>query len=502
MAKRYVAVLSDVHIGNNTPTNWYQAKVHERRLVNLLGWVAGQADLIGELILLGDLVDIWTYPPDVKPPTMAEIIAANPRTLGPAGALAKASYALGGKVSFLLGNHDGQLTPQDIKALDDSLNGTLNFVEDGIYTLTGATGARTTFAHGHFWTMFNAPDPHAKAWDLLPIGHFVTRAFAYHLTKILKPGQTAADLAGMGYSPNGFSLADFLETLVALPDSIASLLLDYVADAAKLPTGTQIILPGGLKVSYDDAYKMYEDLATQWIDEWHDRLIAYRAACSDQWGVYLGWFAQALAIRTSSDLVLFGHTHQPVAGLTVSPINAINSGYECVAIPDVPTREFTFTLVDLESASGQLYYFEPDGTGPRPFGAPFQTPVAPLPGLPLTMDASCYLTISNATGTTLLLDRDRAPTSGLWVVRPPFEIPPGGTAMMWLQNDYELPGSDTGTFSYNNGRYPFWALCSELYNDCSAPEGSLFITRAGASGWRPPGVVAQGHPLQVRYTVR
>jgi UDP-2,3-diacylglucosamine pyrophosphatase LpxH len=502
MAKRYAAVLSDLHIGDNSPTNWYQAKVHEPRLVTLLSWIAGHADDVQELILLGDLADIWTYPPDVRPPTMAEIIAANPRTLGPGGALAQAAKALDGNVTLVLGNHDGQLTPQDLQDLNQAVGYELNFVADGIHTLTGGTGARTTFAHGHFWTMFNAPDPTVPAaWNTMPIGHFVTRAFAYYLTTILKPGQTAADLAGMG-SPNGFDLSDFLGSLIELPDGVAALLLDYVADAAGLDKNTKIVLPGGTTVTYGDAYKVYDNLATRWVDAWDDRLIAYRAACSDQWGVYLGWFAQALAIQTASDLVLFGHTHQPVAGLTVSPVNAINSGYECVAIPDVPGHEFTFTMVDLETPSGQLFYLDPTGGGPQPFGAPFQPPVAALPGLPLTLDASCYLTIFNATGAPLVRDGSPSPTTGRWVVEPPEQIPAGGVGMMWLQNDYELPGSDTGTFTYNDGRLEFWARCLPLANGCTGPAGGTFTTRAGSSGWSRAGVVAQGHPLQVRYTVR
>lgn len=143
VSPRNVAVLSDIHIGNNTPTNWYQANVHEKRLVDALRWVADPASDIDELIVLGDLVDTWTYPPDVEPPTMAQIIAANPNTLGRGGALAAAADALGG-VTFLLGNHDGQLTQEDLAALNTAVGGKLNFVPSGIYTLRGSTGASTT----------------------------------------------------------------------------------------------------------------------------------------------------------------------------------------------------------------------------------------------------------------------------------------------------------------------------------------------------------------------
>jgi hypothetical protein len=499
MSKRHVAVLSDVHIGTNAPTNWYQASVHEQRLITLLKWVAGHADAIDELILLGDLVDIWTYPPGVTPPTMADIIAANPNTLGPGGALAQTVKALGGKVTFLLGNHDGQLTADDVAALDQALGGTLSFVAGGIYDRVGDTGAKTTFAHGHFWTMFNAPDPTVPAaWREMPIGHFVTRAFAYYLTTILKPGQTAADLASMG-SPNGFDLEDFLLSLGLDSDSVGDELLDYVAEEAGLDKSTPITLPGGTVVRYSDAYPQYRNLFTRWSDQWDSDLIALRAACSDQWGVYLGWFAQRLAIERGSSLAIFGHTHQPVAGIAPSPVNAMNSGYECPSIPDVPPHEFSFMTVDLLTASGQLLMLAPQGGGPVPLGAPVQPPVERLPMLPLTADCSCYVTVINQTGAPLVRDPLPSTTLGSWVVEPPEQIAPGSFGMSWLQGDYYEYASDA-SFSYNNGRCSFSFLCSILGNGCDGP-GNAFVTRAGAGGWSKPGVCAQGHPLQIRYTV-
>ena len=44
--ERHVVVLSDVHLGTDHPTAWYQRDVHEEALVHLLGWVADAA-LVG-----------------------------------------------------------------------------------------------------------------------------------------------------------------------------------------------------------------------------------------------------------------------------------------------------------------------------------------------------------------------------------------------------------------------------------------------------------------------
>lgn len=500
MSKPYVAVLSDVHIGTNVPTNWYQAEVHEQRLVTLLGWIAGNADRFDELILLGDLVDIWTYPPRATPPTMADIIAKNPNTLGRGGALAQTVKALGGKVTFLLGNHDGQLTQQDVEALNAVLGGTLNFVPSGLYDRVGSTGARTTFAHGHFWTMFNAPDPTVPAaWRQMPVGHFVTRAFAYYLSQTLTPPQTAADLPGMG-SPNGFNLKDFLLSIGPDSDSVADELLDFVAVEAGLDKSTPITLPGGTVVRYSDAYPQYRNLFTRWSDQYDSNLVALRAACADEWGEQLGWFAQKLAIERTSDLAIFGHTHLPISGLTASPVNAINSGYECPSIPDVPPHEFSFTMVDLESASGRLLMLAPQGGGPQHLDADTQAPVLGLPMLPGTADCSCYVTVVNQGSAPLVRDPLPGTTLGSWVVEPPETIAPGAYATAWLESGYYEYSSDA-SFSYNNKALSFSFLCSVPWNSCSGP-GNAFVTRAGTGEWSAPGVVAQGHPLQIRYTVR
>ena len=59
--KSLAVVISDVHIGTNAATNWYQRTVHEPYLVAALDWVVANAASIRELVLLGDLVDFWTY---------------------------------------------------------------------------------------------------------------------------------------------------------------------------------------------------------------------------------------------------------------------------------------------------------------------------------------------------------------------------------------------------------------------------------------------------------
>ena len=203
--KRFAVVLSDVHIGNNSPTCWYQAAVHEHPLNEALAWILARRSIVREVVLLGDMFDVWTYPPSVRPPSMREIIAANPTMLGPGGPLAAVVRALPGQVRLLLGNHDGSLTRADIDLLNRSLGGNpsrgerIELVTDPVRVVDGASGARTVFSHGHHWCMFNAPDARSR-WATIPIGHFVSRGDRLSVVEgtRLRPGETAADRPNSG----------------------------------------------------------------------------------------------------------------------------------------------------------------------------------------------------------------------------------------------------------------------------------------------------------------
>src|SRR5688500_8659740 len=82
---RYAVVLSDIHIGNGAATCWYQSRIHDAQLIEIVRWILARRASIREVVLLGDVFDVWTYPPSVRPPSMADIIRANPVLLGPGG---------------------------------------------------------------------------------------------------------------------------------------------------------------------------------------------------------------------------------------------------------------------------------------------------------------------------------------------------------------------------------------------------------------------------------
>ena len=496
MPANSAVVLSDVHIGNGAPTDWYQASVHEPYLLAALDWVVQNHNAVRELILLGDLLDLWTYPPSMRPPSVAEIIAANPNVLGPGGALARAIAAVP-KTTLLLGNHDGTLTAADIATLQKSV-GPIALGEP-VHVLTGSRGAKTVVSHGHYWTMFNAPDD-TSPWNTLPVGHFVTRAFAYKMSKLLKPGQTVADLPNMG-APDGFELLPFVKSLGPSFD-IAERLLAYVASAANMPESTPIVLPDGSTTTISDAKRIYANLFTRWVAKEHGSVLnAGRAALADASGEYLTWFAQRLAIENGADLVVMGHTHTPVSGLTVSPINYVNSGFECASIPDTPPKEFTFTVIDVDAAAAEILQVTKARAGYEisESPAPPQSSVV----VPPAIDFSCYIRIFNQTSQPMTRVTFNS-SEGYWVVPPPPTIAPGGRADAWLQDNPGPLGSEGSvTYSNGHGNLVFSVGCpTGIWPNTASGPGNNFIARSGAGDWGPRGQVPRGgHPLQVQFTV-
>jgi hypothetical protein len=503
--KRYAVVLSDVHIGNNLPTCWYQQSVHEPKVAEVLAWILARRSIIREVILLGDLFDVWTYAPSVRPPSMHDIIAANPGLLGPRGPLAAVVRALPGQVRLLLGNHDGSLTRANIDELNGSLGGNasrrerIELVDAPWRVVNGSTGARTVFSHGHHWCMFNAPDARSR-WGKIPIGHFVSRAIGYQMSRSLGSRETAADRRNSG-NPMGVDIRAALSAWNGR-DDLAAFLLDYFCRATGMPKTERIVMPDGETTTAEEAARVFSGLFALWVGREGRRPEALRAAAAEYpGGAHLAWFAQRLALRTASDLAVMGHSHAAVGGLTVSPVDYVNSGYACVSKPDAPHTPFTFTQVDLERATAQVMAVVGPAGGLRVL--PARPAVMPSAIIRPALDFSCYARIVNRSDRALRLLRTRKDAASFWVVPPPARIPPHTRADIWLSDTLGARGS-AGSFTYSDGtrRLGFVLECPTgvASNVVSSPVAH-YETRTGGGAWRSGGVDHFGHPVQARFLV-
>jgi len=310
--KGRTVVISDIHIGTNAKTCWYQKSVHEPYLATVFDYIVAHAqgvdDPVTSLVILGDLFDFWTYPPDQRPPTIDDIVAANERILGRDGKLSEAVHALRGNVVYLRGNHDIGMTQPDLDRLPLG-DYELRLVDDVIVHESGIV-----LTHGHLFTMFNAPDDRYPG-DV-PVGHFVTRAIAHMLENTLSGGQTAADLPNQG-SPYGFNLESFVPALLAelAGPSITNLMLDYFAARCGLAESTPIQLADGSSTTIAHVKKKYDGLWEHWVGRFGGgdvgETIAAKAVKADFNGDYMAWFSQKTAWEHSARGAVTGHTHVP-----------------------------------------------------------------------------------------------------------------------------------------------------------------------------------------------
>ena len=498
MAKRTI-IISDIHIGNNYRTAWYQKKYHEPYLLTLLNWVVDNKDDIDRFIILGDLFDFWTYPPDQTPPTTDEIIDANPNILGPNGGLSRVLTALKGNVLYLHGNHDITVTQSDLNKIQNPDYQIA--LQPDVYVKDG-----TVYTHGHLFTMFNAPDPQHS----IPVGHFVTRAISYLLdTSLLKPGQTAADLVQMG-APSGISLKSlgFVLSDALMNPSIVGALIDFMASTANMPLDYPIKMADGSTTNLAQVKHDYEYLWTNWANRFgggeKGQVFAYKGAWADYDGSYMGWWAQRAAFQYDARLIVMGHTHAPKDGLKGGYVNYINSGFECVPEPDMPKQAQTYSTVQTEDNEPKHwkvikivkdkdnYKFQDDDPGKDWVISSYAAG-----------DFSCYITVENKTNHSFNLTSTKE-NQGYFVTQPPQTIPARSEVKFWIQDFLGLHGSDgEAKYDRDDGKKDFQLKFEDptgiFSNACSG--GSYFYTRSGDdSDWGSKNhVKGSGHPFFVKF---
>lgn len=490
-----IVFLSDVHIGDNSPTVWYQRDFHEPYLAALLDYVIAGAGEIRELIILGDFVDFWTYPPRRRPPGFREIAAANPAIFGPSGKLAQALSALKGRVTYVPGNHDMGITQRDLDLVVSREGWRVQLRDEEVYFPLGAD-RRLACSHGHRWTMFNAPDL-ATPLAPIPLGHFVTRSVAFMLDRDLPPGRSVADLPDQG-APNGIELSKLAGSING---SLIESAVNYAVKVTGISEAEPILLPDGRTTHLGEVKRVYQGLWGRWAGAVGGDISAAKAAAADVDGHYLPWFAQRLALQTGADLVVFGHTHEPRSGLRDGFINYVNTGFDCPSRADIGTKHPTFIEVDTVSLTARLRQVTAQPSG----GYVIEDHAAPMDSIVYgpTLDYSTYVTVDNTQGSADLVRRAAAEIHGRYVVGPPPVIPRGHVTRFWIQDNAGARGSE-GVVTYDRAGGPpvelrFACPTGVVANQAS---GAPFVARVGAKDWAAPNTAPRaGHPLFVRFSV-
>jgi predicted phosphodiesterase len=289
---------------------------------------------------------------------------------GRQGAIARALTALDGRVTYVGGNHDMAVGAADVAQIRDAHGRSPRFVTDFPYLPAIAEG-RVACAHGHQFSMMNAPDWQAMPETGLPLGHAVTRLGALWSLQHLAPGETVADRPGAG-EPTGWTfekdeLAALVTGVIEHKHSIADLVLGALLRATEAPDSTPMTLADGSTQTPAQAMTAYANLYARFKDPTHYPAsglaseAAFFALMEADARNTLGHFARLLGKQHR--VVVMGHTHvaddETQRPLLVHSQNIYtNSGFGCPAWPDLTRphhpRRPTFVEVQVDTAPPRL----------------------------------------------------------------------------------------------------------------------------------------------------
>ncbi|MGO9116468.1 MAG: metallophosphoesterase [Desulfomonilaceae bacterium] len=303
-------VISDVHISNGAEYSWFQQS-NRRDLSAMLTKIADDPS-VAELVLLGDLFDLWLYPVDVVPWTVSQIIQANPSVRD---ALQRCVKQLP-DVYYMNGNHDMAVVPGD---LDPFAGGgkRIQVVTPDWYNQK-YDGERH-LQHGHEIDMFNAPpEDGTDPIDGFPLGYFMTRL------SVKAPRTVWLNLQDMLSQRHGelhLNGSPMESAIDSTGEWLVTAIIDTLAAASGVEGSTLIrILEPALdgKYTVDDIKKNYHGLYGKWYEKYGYSRILDTMLASRRF-VGLDWYANELLSKPNPPkLVVMGHTHRSLKHGTYS----------------------------------------------------------------------------------------------------------------------------------------------------------------------------------------
>jgi len=339
----------------------------------------------------------------------------------------------------------------------------------------------------------------------------MTRAIAEYISRILPPGQTAADLKddGSRVIDKYTLLKTIIEVLEQPPFLIEKAMLDYITAATDVPRNTAVSLLDGRQVTYDQAEAYYTNLASNWIARFgggeRGRIAATKSIIADCNFDYIAWYAQrdALQNEIAADLAVLGHAHIPKLGLRDAMIDYVNGGFMCSPIISGQLEKpITFAELDLQQRDYSIKSVvkQSDNTY-QIIDISKQTPSDSIVYGP-EQDFSCYISIYNNGISELSKTEAETEIHGYYVVPPPQTISPGKTAQFWIQNELGVEGTE-GNVPYadqaGGKTTPFKYSCSPIMGNKCSPEP--FEDKNSNSDWTVNHVVEHGHPYFVNFSI-
>ncbi len=355
--------ISDVHMGDErslaAPHSYVWFRKNVSRLADFLDELLKAPD-VEELIILGDLFDLWIIPANYSPITKLENVCSS-EMYQPVIEKLKALAETGIKLTYVPGNHDMALSPAKMpetkQFLEDYFNG-MNYLCEETMPLGTYRNGTIAAEHGNRYCLFNAPDKVSNSGvSFLPLGYFISRLDAY---KVCEKGHAC-----------GFfdTLVKFVEEFLRGNTHFVEDVFLATADDSGLGDGTieAAGLPGyGNWIPVGDIAVRFRQIAGHWGQVPGTKNVdAFIAAKSDAFGLFSAAKATYFQDNPEFKVVIFGHTH--TAELQPDYENPGNPNY--IVDPDVtPCRtiyansgawtddaKYGCTYVETEEDGSRLY---------------------------------------------------------------------------------------------------------------------------------------------------
>lgn len=332
---RKLYFLSDIHIGTNETTSWYQQSIHERYLKAALKYIQDDGADVDDVVILGDFFDLWTYAPDVHPKAVADVVAANPgiftRQDDGSGDFITLMDSIQGSLHYINGNHDMTVDPVEVKRLlGDHAKFTYTSADCGsnLWYFNGPVIAM----HGHEYSLLCSMDRKAGNYKNLPAGYFVTRSVGDISRQKVASAQVdnCAQLPDAGNPVFTFSfdaLKDLAQWGTGKQRLVYEVLKVLTSEFGKTPETVDYAMPDGSVINGKDAAALFRYL---WV--LNDNSGALEVDASNSLTDEANQIMMRQIRRPS--MVIMGHTHFRM-GRAYEKSVYINSGYMCPSIPDM-----------------------------------------------------------------------------------------------------------------------------------------------------------------------
>jgi len=270
---------------------------------------------IDELALVGDILDQWVYPIDIKPPTYTEIAYARKQhgeIITKLGRIATRK-----KVTYIHGNHDMTFNKASLAGSGMNPFSNINFVdpyrtEDGLYA-----------EHGHRYSMYNADNISKQE---MPLGYYISRLKASVDIKGGNGGRWEIEVGDM-LTELSVLLRDGKKTAINGP-------LDYFAEKLGIGDDATILKLDGKTVTLGYVKQAYSSLFSEWKQNKDLILPSSYGILAEVDPEALRHAAREIVERQKVTVVIFGHTHVPALEyLHKEPFGAGGSGREiCIGL--------------------------------------------------------------------------------------------------------------------------------------------------------------------------